>query len=234
MRDAGIILQMIFPGKRLENMVRASGIGISHQKLTTILQWMVTLDGILLFILMLTGFGVVNSLLVTAMILAMIVSIPWSLMLAKIRRRNQLFQREMANLIDMLGMCVTAGMNIDESFSYVATKLKNSIGETLRRYEILRKMGLPFEEYLMKLRESIIIPEFQHLTESLIQGRKLGVSIVQTLEIQSDLIRTRRKQKAEELSRTATVKITLPLVFCIFPALLIIFIGPGILQLIGK
>ena len=94
--------------------------------------------------------------------------------------------------------------------------------------------GRSLEAVFTDLSLEIKDEDFQHFLKSVIRAKKLGVSLSETLIIQAELLRTRRRQKAEELSRTASVKISVPLVLFIFPALLIIYIGPGILQLLER
>lgn len=156
------------------------------------------------------------------------------LLLLKIRsdRRKQLLQKEIPYVIDMLSMCIHSGMNIEQSFIYIGQKLENNIAREFQKLTRLTQLGTSFEQALIHLQKYIPIQEFKNLTSSIIQSKKLGTSLSHTLDIQSELIRTRRKQKAQHLSRTATIKITIPLVFFIFPALLIIYLAPGLLQLL--
>ena len=94
--------------------------------------------------------------------------------------------------------------------------------------------GRSLEEVLSELKTVIPNLDFNHFLRSVVRAKSLGVSLQQTLVIQGELLRTCRRQRAEELSRTASVKISIPLVLFIFPTLLIIYIGSGILQLLER
>ncbi len=122
-------------------------------------------------------------------------------------------------------------MNIQQALECLVEK-KSLLTNTIRKRLEELNFGRSLEEVFSDLEQEINNEEFQHFLRSLRQSQKLGVSLAYTLEIQSRLIRTKRKQCAEEISRTAAVKISLPLVLFIFPALLIIYIGPGIMNVL--
>jgi|GEM_PF-3656952 len=151
-----------------------------------------------------------------------------------IRRRKKAIQKQLPDFIDSLTMAIESGLNFSNAFSYISTKSKGILGTEARLTQKEIAFGIPLYKAINHMTERVDIEEFTKFTSAIRQAKKLGVSIAETLKIQSNLIRTRRRQKAEELSRTASVKISLPLVFCIFPALLIMYLGPGVLQLIGS
>ena len=150
-----------------------------------------------------------------------------------IRHRKKILERQLPDFIDALTMAIESGLNFSNAFEYISSKSKGILGQEARFTQKEIRFGIPLTEAMINMSERINIEEFTKFTSAIQQAKKLGVSIAQTLKIQSNLIRTRRKQKAEELSRTASVKISLPLVFCIFPALLIVYLGPGLLRLLN-
>jgi len=154
-------------------------------------------------------------------------------------RRNKIqqmqkFSQEVPYFIDLLALILQTGLNIQQSLTYVSQNKQGSIALVVRENLQLLNLGKSLESVLLKLRSEIPVPEWNHFLSSIIQSKQLGVSLSDTLEIQSRIIRTKRRQKAEELSRTAAVKISLPLVLFIFPALLILYIGPGIIYLVAR
>jgi len=141
---------------------------------------------------------------------------------------------EVPYFIDLLSLTLQAGLNIEQALTHVVTHKKGLIAATVNQALLSLKLGRSLEAVLGELKDTVPNPDFQHFITSILRSKKLGVSLSNTLEIQSQLIRTKRRQRAEEISRTAAVKISLPLVLFIFPALLIIYLGPGLLNLMQQ
>jgi len=141
------------------------------------------------------------------------------------------FRDEIPYFIDMVALTLETGMNIEQALIYITNNGRTRLSGLLKKHLKMMNMGKSLEEVMSEIKEYIPILEFENFISSILQSKKLGVSLSETLKIQSDLIRTKRRQRAEELGRKAAVKISVPLVFFIFPALLIIYIGPGILRL---
>ncbi len=152
------------------------------------------------------------------------------LQVQKEKREKRLYQ-EVPYFIDLLALTLQTGMNVEQALRYISGKKKGDLAELVRDQMQYLAFGKRLDEVLQVLRDTVPITEWQNFISSIVQSKKLGVSLAHTLEIQSEIIRTRRRQRAEELSRTAAVKISLPLVLFIFPALLIIYIGPGLIHL---
>lgn len=148
-------------------------------------------------------------------------------------KREKHFKIEVPYFIDLFIITLKTGLNIEKTLWYI-TKKKTLLSNIIRNKLQEINLGRSTESIFLDLEKEIQNEEFQSFLKQLRQAKKLGVSLAQTLEIQSQCIRAKRKQRAEELSRTAAVKISLPLVLFIFPALLIIYIGPGILKLLGN
>lgn len=141
--------------------------------------------------------------------------------------------RDLPGVIDLLRLYVSAGASVEQAVARLAGRAAGIWGEefngVLRRIEF----GTPFEEALGALADRLALPELNRLFGAIKQSRVLGVSFSATLAIQGTLLRTRRHKFAEERARTAAVKIALPLVLCIFPALLIIYLAPAVLRVMS-
>ena len=155
------------------------------------------------------------------------------LQIQKEKHLKQLNQ-EVPYFIDLLSLTLQTGLNIEQALRHVVTNKGGLVAKTIAKDLKEIELGRSLEEVLENLQAAIPNVEFQHFITSILRAKKLGVSLANTLEIQSQLIRTRRRQQAEEMSRTAAVKISLPLVLFIFPALLMIYIGPGLLNLMSQ
>lgn len=160
--------------------------------------------------------------------------LPYVLLRTLSRKRKETLRKELPYMMDLLSICVNAGMNIENAFFYVGDTMKTLLGKEIALLKNWNAYGIPFKRSLELLKKRIAGEEFVNLIAGVNHAKTLGTSMAKTLEIQSRLIRTQRKQRAELLSKKAAIKITFPLVFCIFPALLVIYVAPGLLQLLGK
>ncbi len=149
-------------------------------------------------------------------------------------RRWRQLSDEVPYFLDLLTLTLQSGSNLEQALAYTCQNYQGVLSEILSNHLIELNWGRSLDDIFTDLQISIPDPEFQHFLSSILRAKKLGVSLGETLAIQSELLRTRRRQQAEELSRTAAVKISVPLVLFVFPALLIIYIGPGVLQLMNR
>lgn len=145
--------------------------------------------------------------------------------------RKQMVDRELPRLIDALLLYIRAGLNLEGAFREFAKRLRGVWGAEWHRFVLHLDRGVSFQDALHHLRMRFASDEFQRFLAILDQSRTLGVPLTDVLTIHAEFLRARRKQRAQELARTAAVKISLPLVFFIFPALMIVFLGPAIVQL---
>lgn len=226
------LLEKLVNQKIMQKLLTAAGSKLFPSEVLRAQQTAINCLLFLPMILSLLGTPAISFFSTTLILIIATIYIPQLCLMARIKKRQRIFQREIPYLIDMLSMCVSSGMNMEKSFEHVSTKLKTELGSELKKISILTDSGFSFEKALEKMKESITIKEYENLATNIIHSKKLGVSMSKTLDIQSELIRTSRRQRAEHASKTATIKITFPLVCFIFPALLIIYIAPGLLKLL--
>lgn len=166
--------------------------------------------------------------------LGLVLILPDLFLLGQVAQRKRTIAREVPYFLDLLTLTLQGGGNLEQGL--VATtqnyqgELSRTVADRLKELE----WGRSLDDVFSDLKTEIEDEDFRHFLNSLLRAKKLGASLSETLAIQAELLRTRRRQQAEELSRTAAVKISVPLVLFIFPALLIIYIGPGILQLLER
>lgn len=151
-----------------------------------------------------------------------------------LKRYKRQIEKEVPYFLDLLTLTLQSGSNLEKAL--IATTKCYDCFLSKRMAKRLEELawGRSVEAILKDLKKEVQHDDFSHFLNSVVRAKKLGVSLSETLTIQVEILRTKRRQKAEELSRTAAVKISLPLVLFIFPALLIIYIGPGILQLLSR
>ncbi|MDO8617305.1 MAG: type II secretion system F family protein [Candidatus Uhrbacteria bacterium] len=146
------------------------------------------------------------------------------------RKRQAL--KTLGSVIDLLRLQVESGSNLESAIRHLAEGRQDLWGYELSRTMFLLDRGVAFDEALDALTRRFGMDDVNRLVLAIKQSKLLGASLSDTLTIQSDMLRTRRRQQAEEKARLASVKIALPLVFFIFPALLIIYLAPAVLHIL--
>jgi tight adherence protein C len=158
--------------------------------------------------------------------------LPGSWLGSKIRRRQHEILKSLPDALDLLTICVEAGLSFDAAMAKVVEKWDNELSRAFARVLQEIQLGKLRREALRNMADTMDIRDVSNFVAALIQADQLGVSIAKVLRIQSDQMRVRRRQRAEELARQAPIKMIIPIVFLIFPALFIILLGPGVLSII--
>ncbi len=151
------------------------------------------------------------------------------------RRRNDALNKALPNTLDLLIVCVEAGLGLNMALKRVGEEIEPTapkLAKELALVSLEMNTGIPYEKALTNLAERNSLDDLRSLATVLIQSDKLGTSIAQALRVSADTIRTRRHQAAEEKAAKMSVKLTLPLVLFILPATFMIVIGPGIITII--
>lgn len=158
--------------------------------------------------------------------------LPFLWLRRRVRNRKLAIWRRLADVFDMVTVCVEAGLGLDAALRQVASRLKgpfsDEISFTLRQVG----MGRPRREALEDLAYRVDVPEVTTFVNAVIQAEQLGTSLGRVLRAQSLSLRVRRRQKAEELARRAPVKMVFPLVLFIMPTFFIVTIGPMFVHLV--
>jgi tight adherence protein C len=134
-------------------------------------------------------------------------------------------------MLNILRLEINAGLNLEKAFTAIQENLVDVWAGTIRRLVFLVHYGMPLKEAMSKIDQELDLEDFHKVVSAVQQASSLGTSLGDILALQSEFLATRRRQKAEEKARLASVKISLPLVFLIFPALLIVYLAPAILQI---
>lgn len=171
------------------------------------------------------------------LIIALVTLIPLSYLLPdvflrnKIEKRQEEIRRMLPNALDMLTITVEAGMGFDAALTRVAGNIKGPLGEEFNKMLKEMNIGLTRREAFHNLVKRTSVPDLDSFVSSVIQAEILGISIGKILKIQASEIRNRRSIRAEEAGIKAPVKLALPLIICLVPALLAIIIGPAIVMI---
>ena len=150
----------------------------------------------------------------------------------KIRNRQKDIIKSLPDALDLLTICVEAGLGFDAAMARVAEKWDNELSLAFNRVLQEVQLGKLRREALRDMAERMDVQDVSTFVAAIIQAGQLGVSIARVLRIQSDQMRVRRRQRAEEMARAATLKILPPVAFLIFPAILIVLLGPAAIQML--
>jgi tight adherence protein C len=150
---------------------------------------------------------------------------------SQIRRRQTEIVKALPDALDLLTISVEAGLGFDAALNKVAEKWENELSLAFNRVIQEIQMGKLRREALRDMSDRMEVPDVSSFVAAIIQADQLGVSIAKVLRIQSEQMRIRRRQRAEEKAHQAPVKMLFPMVFLIFPAILIVLLGPAILML---
>jgi len=146
------------------------------------------------------------------------------------RRRQQDIFLGLPDALDLMVVCVEAGLGLDQAMRKVAEEMKRSyrvIAEEFGLANFQLQMGRPRAEVLHELGARTGVTDLRALAAVLIQADKFGTSVAQALRVQSDSMRTRRRQIAEEKAAKTAVKLIFPLVMFIFPGIFVVLVGPA-------
>jgi tight adherence protein C len=152
----------------------------------------------------------------------------------KIRGRQEQIFLSLPDVLDLLVVCVEAGLGLDAGMRKVAEELSGSHKATCDEVKLANmqlQMGRPRREVLHDLGVRTGVDDMKALAAILIQADKFGSSIAQALRVQSDSMRVKRRQIAEEKAQQTAVKMIFPLVLFIFPGIFVVLVGPAAIML---
>jgi tight adherence protein C len=152
----------------------------------------------------------------------------------KIKRRQKEMQKALPDALDMLVVSVEAGLGLNQALVRVSEeidRLSPVLSEQLGLVNLEIRAGTAREEALRNLAERTGLQDISSLVGMLIQTERFGTSVAQALRVHADTMRTKRRQRAEEAAAKTTIKLIFPLVFCIFPAMFVVILGPALIQI---
>jgi len=147
------------------------------------------------------------------------------------RERQQAIEKNLPDVLDLLTVSVEAGLGFDGALLKVVEKSKGPLAKefNLTLQEI--SVGKPRAEALRDLSDRTGVDDLAYFTSAVILADQLGLSIGNVLRLQAEQIRLKRRQQAEELAMKAPVKMLIPMIFLIFPAIFVVLLGPAVIQI---
>jgi len=155
----------------------------------------------------------------------------------KIEKRQKLINRGLPDVLDLLVICMEAGLSLDQATSRTAAELSKSTPELCDELGVVvleQRAGRPRSEAWKKMAERTGVESLRNLVAMLVQTEQFGTSIAKMLRVHADTLRTQRVQAIEEMAAKTSVKLVFPLVFFIFPALFLVTLGPAVIVMVEQ
>ena len=153
----------------------------------------------------------------------------------QLRRRQRSMQRAVPDMLDMLVVCVEAGLGLNQAMQRVADEIDHVsavLSEQVTLVNLEIRAGTPRDDALRHLADRTGLSDIRTLVAMLIQTDRFGTSVANALRVQSDTLRSKRRQRAEEAAAKTTIKLVFPLVLFVFPAMFIVILGPVVMSFI--
>lgn len=148
-------------------------------------------------------------------------------------RQREIFET-FPDALDLMTVCVEAGLGVDAALNRVADDIEHKsvvLSEELRLVGLELRAGSSRERALRNLATRTGVEEVESWVSMIVQADRFGTSIASALRVHSDMLRTKRRQRAEEAAAKIALKLLFPLIFCIFPSLLLVLLGPAFIQI---
>jgi tight adherence protein C len=187
---------------------------------------------LLCIIALVTGLGALSPFFVYAVCLGIGYLAPDFWLGNRIKKRQSKIRRGLPDVLDLLVICIEAGLSLDQGTIRTSEELvlaQPELCDELHVVVLEQRAGRPRQDTWKHLAERTDVDAVRNLVSMLIQAEQFGTSIGKTLRTHSDTLRTQRIQQVEEAAAKTTIKLIFPLVFFIFPALFVIVLGPAII-----
>jgi tight adherence protein C len=189
---------------------------------------MAILAGVTFFLTIIMAAGPLNMLLYTGVMALVGYLLPVYWLRSKIKARQKSILKTLPDAIDLMTISVEAGLAFDGAMQRVADTWDNELGREFRQAISEMRVGKTKRDALHELVQRTGVPDLSTFVASIIQADQLGVSIAKVLRIQSEQMRIRRRQRAEEQAHKAPILMMIPMVFLIFPSTYIVLLGPAV------
>jgi len=156
---------------------------------------------------------------------------------SRMKKRQSAIRRGLPDVLDLLIICIEAGLSLDQATARTAVELRKAQPELCDELGITvleQRAGRPRSESWKHMAERTDVSAVRNLVSMLVQSEQFGTSIAKTLRVHSDTLRTQRVQAVEEAAAKTTVKLIFPLVLFIFPALFLVTLGPAIITMMAN
>jgi tight adherence protein C len=148
-----------------------------------------------------------------------------------VQRRQNEIRRALPDSIDLLTICVEAGLGFDAALAHVSKSTSGPLADEFYRTLQEVQLGRSRNEAMRNLADRSNVPELRAFVLAMVQADVFGVSVANVLRVQAKEMRLKRRQLAEERAMKVPIKVLFPVIFCIFPALFVVILGPAIMRI---
>ena len=158
---------------------------------------------------------------------------PNFLLKVKVTSHQSAIRDQLPDVLDLLSVCTGAGLSFDNALVKVVDKMDGPFIDELMTVFKQMQMGVSRADALNALSDCTDIPELKTFASALIQANQLGIPVTNVMNVQSQQLRDSRRESARERGNKASVKMAIPIMLFIFPALFIVILGPTVINVIG-
>jgi tight adherence protein C len=235
MRNLSRRANSVLPGtisERLQTAITRAGLSLTSGQLILIVSITAGAVPLLMLLFMLgTGNTPKMALILYAVFLVLGLYGPRIWLMGRIKRRQKAIWRSLPDAFDLITASVEAGLGIDAAFNRVIEKVTGPFAVELTRTMREITMGRARRDAFLDMADRTGVEELRSLVNSIVQAESMGISIGSVIRVQTGVIRTKRRQRAEEQAFKAPIKMVFPLVFFIFPTIMIVIGGPAFIQM---
>jgi len=174
------------------------------------------------------------NLVVIILMFSLTFLIPDVLINQSIKKKREAIQNELPFLMEMLVVILEGGIAFDSAIQKICQRKEGEVYTEFNRWIKEVKMGSSRREALQHMAQRIQLQEFDSFVRAILQAEKSGISIIQTVRLQAEQLRTKQKQMAKEKAMKIPLKILFPLIFFIFPPIFIVILGPGVIRILSN
>jgi tight adherence protein C len=186
---------------------------------------------ILLFVLVQGAFGSRRVMVGLVMVVIGVLG-PEAILSRTINDRKAIIEKDLPDIIDLLVISVEAGLGFESALGRVAQNVPGQLADEFSRMLQETRVGVSRHQAMKDLSERTDVDDLNSFILSMNQADAFGVSIARMLRVQADELRVRRRQRAQERAFAAPVKMTFPLVLCIFPSIFVVLLGPAVISIV--
>lgn len=189
------------------------------------------LGGLTLLLGILAGAALLKVFLAAVVLACVGFFIPDNILSSRYQERQHAIQLALADALDVLSITVEAGLGFDAALARVSQEIQGPLGQEMQRVLQEMQLGKSRADAFRDLSERTTVAELKSFVLAMVQADIFGISVAGILQVQSKEIRIKRRQAAEERAQKVQVKILIPLIFCILPAMFVILVGPAVIQI---
>jgi len=218
--------------KTSRRLVLAGGVGNLDASSWVVIKVMTTVGALVLWFFL--GRRLQGSQVLLSLLLLFVLGFfgPDALLQRKIEDRRDQMRKTLPDVLDLLVISVEAGLGFDSALTRVVSTVPGALSEEFFRMLQETRVGVSRRDAMRHLLDRTDVDELRSFLLAMLQAEAFGVAIARVLRVQADEMRVKRRQRAQEKAFAAPVKIVFPLVFCIFPSLFIVLLGPAAIKIL--